>query len=98
MTRPRRICAPRAAEPRSGERPAFQSAAALCPGAIPLGLSSKVALVFEAFNGPSHDEDPRDKGYIGRDGIHTGPLGRQLIADLLHELGYEPSPPASPTP
>jgi hypothetical protein len=47
-----------------------------------------VARVFDAFNGPDHDEDPRDKGYIRDDGEHTTPEGRQVIADLLRELGY----------
>jgi hypothetical protein len=48
-----------------------------------------VAHVFDAFNGPNHDEDPRDKGLIGPDGIHTREEGSTLIADLLRELGYE---------
>ena len=47
-----------------------------------------VARVFEAFNGPEHDQDPRDKGYIGGDGVHTTALGRQVIADCLRELDY----------
>jgi len=52
-----------------------------------------VARVFDAFNGPDHDEDPRDKGYIRDDGIHTTAAGRQVIADLLRELGYAPVRP-----
>jgi hypothetical protein len=52
-----------------------------------------VAYVYDAFNGPHHDEDPRDKGYIGTDGIHTSDLGQQVIAGLLRELGYEPVVP-----
>jgi hypothetical protein len=48
-----------------------------------------VAHVFDAFNGPMHDEDPRDKGYIGPDGVHTTELGRITIATLLRELGYD---------
>jgi hypothetical protein len=52
-----------------------------------------VARVFDAFNGPNHDEDPRDKGYIGNDGEHTTAAGRQVIADLLRELGYDPVQP-----
>lgn len=51
------------------------------------------ARVFDAFNGPNHDEDPRDKGYIGADGIHATAAGQQVIADRLHELGYEPTKP-----
>lgn len=52
-----------------------------------------VARVYDAFNGPNHDEDPRDKGYIGSDGIHTSPAGSSLIAELLRELGYEYTQP-----
>jgi hypothetical protein len=49
----------------------------------------EVAGVYSAFNGPGHDEDPRDKGYIGADGEHTSALGQQVIAQCLHELGYQ---------
>lgn len=52
-----------------------------------------IAHVYDAFNGPNHDEDPRDKGYIGPDGEHTSETGRKTIADLLWELGYEPLSP-----
>jgi len=48
-----------------------------------------VVYVYDAFNGPNHDEDPRDKGYIGTDGMHTSDLGQQVIAGLLRGLGYE---------
>lgn len=48
-----------------------------------------VAHLWDAFNGPNHDEDPRDKGYIGSDGYHTSGTGGDVIADLLRELGYE---------
>ncbi len=46
--------------------------------------------VYDAFNGPAHDEDPRERGYIGTDGIHSSEKGRQVIADLLSEAGYVP--------
>jgi hypothetical protein len=49
-----------------------------------------VASVFTAFNGPDHDEDPREIGYIGSDGIHTNAAGQEVIAGLLRALGYEP--------
>jgi len=49
--------------------------------------------VYDAFNGPNHDEDPREKGYIGPDGEHTNEEGRKIIAKLFHELGYEPVTP-----
>lgn len=46
--------------------------------------------VYDAFNGPNHDEDPVEKGYIGPDGIHASAEGQQVIADILSEAGYEP--------
>lgn len=52
-----------------------------------------VAHVYDAFNGSNHDEDPREKGYIGDDGVHTTGAGRDVIAELLRELGYEPTVP-----
>lgn len=45
--------------------------------------------VYDEFNGPDHNEDPREKGYIGDDGIHTSEKGREVIADLLSKIGYE---------
>ncbi len=50
---------------------------------------------FDAFNGPNHDEDPREKGYIRGDGEHPTDLAGQFAAELLSQMGYEPvSPPA----
>jgi hypothetical protein len=49
-----------------------------------------VARVYDAFNGPDHDEDPNDKGYLSPDGIHTSEEGKKIIAILFRELGYEP--------
>lgn len=49
-----------------------------------------VVSIFDAFNGTNHDEDPREKGYIGSDGIHASIQGQQVIADLLGKAGYEP--------
>jgi lysophospholipase L1-like esterase len=46
--------------------------------------------IFNAFNGINHNEDPREKGYIGEDGRHASELGRQVIADLISAAGYEP--------
>jgi len=46
--------------------------------------------IFDAFNGPHHDEDPREKGYIRSDGIHPSEQGQQAIADLLSQAGYRP--------
>jgi lysophospholipase L1-like esterase len=49
--------------------------------------------VYDAFNGENRDEDPREKGYIGSDGVHTSEEGQQVIADLLSTAGYEPVKP-----
>jgi len=46
--------------------------------------------IYDAFNGPDHNEDPREKGYIGDDGIHASEIGQQVIADLLSDVGYDP--------
>lgn len=49
---------------------------------------------YDAFNGVNHDEDPREKGYIGSDGEHPSDLGGQYTAELFSQMGYEPvSPP-----
>ena len=47
----------------------------------------------DAFNGPNHDEDPTEKGYISSDGEHLSELGVQYTADLLAQMGYEPVTP-----
>jgi hypothetical protein len=46
---------------------------------------------FEAFSGPAHDEDPRAKGLIDADGQHPSPQAAELTAQLLGEMGYEPT-------
>jgi hypothetical protein len=46
----------------------------------------------DAFNGPNHDEDPREKGYIVSDGEHPSDLAAAFTAELLSEMGYEPVP------
>jgi hypothetical protein len=51
------------------------------------------ASMFDAFNGADHDEDPREKGYIGSDGQHTLPAGQAVQAQTLHALGYDPIVP-----
>lgn len=48
------------------------------------------ANVFEAFNGPDHNENPREKGYISGDAAHTSAMGQRVIADVFRNLGYEP--------
>jgi len=49
-----------------------------------------MASVYDAFNGPNHDEDPVDKGYIGEDGQHPSEEGRSVYVDLIDALGYDP--------
>jgi len=51
----------------------------------------------DAFNGPDHDEDPREKGYIVSDGEHPSDLAAQYTAELLSQMGYEPVPPPDDT-
>ena len=51
-----------------------------------------VARVYDAFNGPNHDEDPFDKGYLIIDG-HPNEEGQKVIANLFRELGYDPVNP-----
>jgi hypothetical protein len=48
---------------------------------------------YDAFNGPNHNEDPREKGYIISDGIHPSVLAAEFTAELLSEMGYEPVTP-----
>ena len=43
----------------------------------------------DAFNGPNHEEDPREKGYIVSDGEHPSDLAAKFTAELLSEMGYE---------
>lgn len=45
--------------------------------------------VADLFNGPSHTEDPREKGYISSDGIHTNDDGAAAIAKALAGAGFE---------
>lgn len=47
----------------------------------------------DAFNGPNHQEDPREKGYIVSDGEHPSVHAAEFTADLFSELGYEPVTP-----
>lgn len=46
----------------------------------------------DAFSGPNHDEDPRQKGFIVSDGEHPSELAAQYTAELLSQMGYEPVP------
>jgi hypothetical protein len=51
------------------------------------------ASMFDAFNGPNHDEDPREKGFIGSDKQHTTDQGKAAMVEVLHGLGYDPTNP-----
>lgn len=46
---------------------------------------------YDVFNGPAHDEDPREKGWIGPDGEHTTDDGAAAIAEALAAVGFVPS-------
>lgn len=48
---------------------------------------------YDAFNGADHEQDPRETGYIGHDGVHPSKLGAEYTADLLSEMGYKPVTP-----
>ena len=48
---------------------------------------------YDAFNGPDHDEDPVEKGYIADDGFHQSLAGAKVQAEVLHALGYDPINP-----
>lgn len=44
---------------------------------------------YDAINGPRHDKDAEEQGYIGGDHIHPNEAGSQLSAELLAGLGYK---------
>ena len=43
-----------------------------------------------AFNGPNFTDNPREKGYIAKDGEHPTELMGQYTAELLSKMGYQP--------
>jgi len=47
------------------------------------------ASMFAAFNGPDGTDNPQDRGLIGTDGVHPSEAGAVLIAELIHDLGYD---------
>ncbi|AUS09897.1 hypothetical protein C1X05_14405 [Laceyella sacchari] len=47
-----------------------------------------VAKVYDAFNGPNHDQDPGAKGLLFWDGVHPNDQGQRLIAEAFRKLGY----------
>ena len=48
---------------------------------------------YDEFNGPDHDEDPLEKGYIADDGWHQSGEGAKVQGEVLHALGYDPIVP-----
>jgi hypothetical protein len=48
-----------------------------------------MASFYDEFNGPDHDEDPREKGYISIDGFHASREGVAVQVEVLHALGYD---------
>jgi hypothetical protein len=49
--------------------------------------------MYDAFNGPAHDEDPVANGYISADGAHPSDAGRAVQVDVIDALGYQPVNP-----
>ena len=47
------------------------------------------AQVFDEFNGPDGTNDPQDRGLIAADGLHPSEAGALLIAETIHDLGYD---------
>jgi lysophospholipase L1-like esterase len=47
-----------------------------------------VAQVYDAFNGPLHDQDPGAAGLLAFDDFHPNAAGHALIASRLRALGY----------
>lgn len=47
--------------------------------------------LYDLFNGPDHQDDPREKGWIGTDGYHANDAGAAAIADALAAAGFEPT-------
>lgn len=52
-------------------------------------FSERNLITYDEFNGPDHDEDPREKGYISIDGFHASTEGVYFQAEILHALGYD---------
>jgi hypothetical protein len=53
--------------------------------------AATVVSTYNVFNGVNHDEDPREKGWIGSDGIHLNEAGMKAIADAIAAAGFEPT-------
>lgn len=51
---------------------------------------AKFVSIYDVFNGPGHQQDPRKKGYIGPDGEHASVKGATVIAATLAAAGFAP--------
>jgi hypothetical protein len=49
-----------------------------------------VAPSYDVINGPNHDQDPSEAGYVMPHTFRVAEAGAQAIADQLRDLGYEP--------
>ena len=49
--------------------------------------------LFDVFNGPNHDEDPVQKGWMLDDLMHAGEEGLDIVAKTLAAYGFEASEP-----
>ena len=49
------------------------------------------AKVYDEFMGPDGTDNPQDRGLVMPDQRHPTPAGVQLIAEMLHDLGYDPA-------
>jgi hypothetical protein len=47
--------------------------------------------VFDVFNGPNHDEDPIEKGWMLDDLMHAGDEGLNVVAETLASYGFDVS-------
>jgi len=54
----------------------------------PTAHGALVAQVYDAFNGPLHDQDPGAAGLLAFDDFHPNAAGHALIASRLRALGY----------
>jgi lysophospholipase L1-like esterase len=47
----------------------------------------------DLFNGPGHDVDPAEQGWMASDGIHPNDAGRAVLVEALAAAGWEASEP-----
>jgi len=53
------------------------------------GYGIPVARVYDEFMGPDGTDDPQDRGLVMTDQRHPTEAGALLIAEMLHDLGYD---------